>query len=217
MSTFTLQSACRLGVGVAVVALVTHTWLVMGLIVPVTVAGSSMAPTLLGPQRNYRCEVCQLEFAIGLDELPVDATAVCPTCRKWSAVAISDSLHGDRLFVDRTAFLLREPRRWEVVVFRSPDNPWELCVKRVVGLPGELIALSDGQIRINRKAIQSPQGFEYGWRYGDTSDAASGWQLGPGEYFVLGDNGAISADSRNWIARPGVDAKMLLGRPLGVR
>ena len=44
----TVSSICRLAVGVALVALVTHTWLVMGLVVPVTVAGSSMAPTLNG-------------------------------------------------------------------------------------------------------------------------------------------------------------------------
>ena len=43
------------------------------------------------------------------------------------------------------------------------------------------------------------------------------WTLGPSEYFVLGDNAAISADSRTWPSGPSVDAKLLIGKPLGVR
>ncbi len=212
-----LQTVCRLALGVAIVALLSHTWLVMGLIVPVTVSGSSMAPTLQGPHRNYRCSACQLHFAIGLDVLPADSMTVCPDCRIWSAAATSDVLRGDRLFIDRTAFAFRAPQRWQVVVLHLPDNPQELCVKRIVGLPGELISLQEGKICIQGKPIAPPHGIRYEIRYGDNQKLSSGWQLSPNEYFVLGDNAEISQDSRNWVAGPGIDAKMLLGRPLGVR
>ena len=55
---------------------------------------------------------------------------------------------GDRLLIDRTAYELRKPRRWEPVVFRSPDDG-QLTVKRVVGLPGETIELRDGDVWID--------------------------------------------------------------------
>src|SRR5262245_61261913 len=47
----------------------------------------------------------------------------------------------ERVFVDRTAFLFRSPHRWEVVVFRCPNSADEFCVKRIIGLPGETVAL----------------------------------------------------------------------------
>jgi hypothetical protein len=54
-------------------------------------------------------------------------------------------------------------------------------------------------------------------RPGDEPRLREGWQLGPTEYFVLGDNGAISDDSRSWPTGPGIDEKLLIGRPIGVR
>jgi signal peptidase I len=167
-----LRAAAELAIGVGVVALMLHTWFVMGFVVPVAVLGKSMEPTLNEPQR---------------------------------------------LLIDRTAFAWREPRRWEIVVFRSPQSAGELCVKRVVGLPGETVTIVDGRVRIDGEPVEMPSGLRFDRRYDDTADPQTGWRIGPYEYFVLGDNGAISDDSRNWRPRPGVDAKLLLGRPLGVR
>jgi signal peptidase I len=177
------REAFRLLVGVLVAALVTHTWLLMGLIVPVMVAGSSMAPTL---QDTHR------------------------------------------LLIDRTAFAFRQPQRWEVVVFRSPEDARQLCVKRIVGLPGETVSMVHGKVLINGQLIGDPRDTDYEIRYGDypqkiaPADGGNlavheGWQLGPSEFFVLGDNAAISDDSRSWWAGPGLDAKLLVGRPLGIR
>lgn len=217
MSKLTLYSVCRLAVGVGLVALVTHTWLVMGLVVPVIVAGSSMAPTLSGPHRDYRCDECREEFSVGLDQASPELVALCPRCGKLSVQAASHDIQGDRLIVDRTAFAFREPRRWEVVVFRSPVDAGALCVKRIVGLPGETVALIGSELRIDGQRINPPHDLRYEFRYGDEAKLADGWQLGPSEYFVLGDNAAISDDSRSWLADPALNAKLLLGRPLGVR
>jgi signal peptidase I len=212
-----LRSICRLAVGVCLVALVMHTWLLMGLVVPVTVAGSSMVPTLNGPHLEYRCDGCQQAFVVGLDQTSAELAAECPTCGRLSDNVVSRDLPGDRLLVDRTAFAFRSPRRWEVVVFRSPTDETALCVKRVVGLPGETVALAGGQLRIDGKPVAVPYELQYRLRYGDDNRLGEGWQLGPEDYFVLGDNAEISDDSRNWPGRPALDAKLLVGKPLGVR
>jgi signal peptidase I len=214
-----LRSAGQLGVGVFVAAIVIHTWLAMGLIVPVAVSGSSMAPTLVGPHQDYRCDACRSEFPVGIDQLPLDGMALCPKCGRRAAAAMnSRGRLGDRLIVDRTAYTFRAPRRWEVVVFRSPESAGELVVKRVVGLPGETVSLVDGTVWINGRIVRNPRNTDYEIRAGDRpAEGGNSWRLGPAEFFVLGDNAAISDDSRNWLAGGGLDAKLLVGKPLGVR
>ena len=211
-----IPAICRLAVGVALVALITHTWFVMGLVVPVTVAGSSMAPTLSGPRERFRCDACGKVFAVGIDQLASAAT-VCPDCDEWSNIRLLGSLNGDRLLVDRTAFFVRPPRRWEVAVFHSPLDDGQLCVKRVVGLPGETVAICDGAIHIDGQRVAAPVGNSFAPRYEDNPRLRDGCQLGPTEYFVLGDNATVSDDSRNWPTGPGLDEKLLVGRPIGVR
>ena len=80
----------------------------MGLIEPVTVAGSSMVPTLQ---------------------------------------------NGDRLWIDRASQIWRQPKRWEVVVARNPHEGAELCIKRIVGLPGERVALRDGNVLVDGAVV----------------------------------------------------------------
>jgi signal peptidase I len=217
MQTANFHSMCRLAVAVVLVALITHTWLVMGLVVPVVVAGSSMSPTLAGPHRDYRCAVCGKAFAVGLDQASPELVAVCPHCGKLAEGVAMRDVAGERMLVDRTAFVLRGPRRWEVVVFRSPSGTGELCVKRAVGLPGETVAIVEGGLLVDGKKLAPPAGLKYELRYGDEGELATGWRLGAAEYLVLGDNAEISDDSRSWPTGPGLAAELLVGKPLGVR
>lgn len=212
----TFPAICRLVVGVLLVALVMHTWFVMGLVAPVTVAGSSMAPTLSGPRQCYRCEACRREFAVGIDQL-ASVDAVCPECGNWSDLVDLGVAAGKRILVDRTAFVLRSPRRWEIAVFRSPVDANELCVKRIVGLPGEVVAINGDGVQINGQRVDPPKALHYQLRAGDEEQLGAGWRLGPGEYLALGDNAAISDDSRSWPTGPGLDENLLIGRPIGVR
>ncbi|MEX0641518.1 MAG: signal peptidase I [Pirellulales bacterium] len=155
MNSRTIRDVVHVAVGVVVVAAVLQTWLVLGWIVPVTVSGSSMAPALLGPHRLYRCNGCQAEFAVGLDQLPLGEYAMCTHCgQRRTTAAASPDRRGERIAVDRTAFAWREPHRWEVVVFRCPENASDLCVKRVVGLPGETISLDGGDVLIDGQVVR---------------------------------------------------------------
>jgi signal peptidase I len=211
-----VRSACRLAVGVALVAIALHTWLAMGLVIPVTVDGSSMAPTLEGPHWVYRCGACKEAFSIGFDQAAPNMAAECPSCGRLVESAVGSDAVGDRLIVDRTAYILRPPRRWEVVVFRSPVDGQSLSVKRVAGLPGETVSIVDGELRISGASVAGAT-VKYTLRYGDHEELRDGVQLGADEFFVLGDNEAISIDSRNWPTGPGLKAKLLLGKPLFVR
>ena len=100
--------------------------------------------------------------------------------------------------------LFGKPRRYDIVICRYPNRK-QLFVKRVIGLPGETIAMTDGQVLINGEILEerfpkrtTPRSFDE-------------IQLGENEYFVMGDNRPCSVDSRSIRVGP-IQEKMLLGR-----
>lgn len=122
--------------------------------------------------------------------------------------AMSPTLRpGDRFAAD---LLDRKPRRWDVVVLKSPTVPEVLWVFRVVGLPGEKVELKDGSVLIDGAAATPPATMpvrRYGTepvKYMPRLNGGSGapLQLGGDEYYVLGDNTEAANDSRYWEASP---------------
>jgi signal peptidase I len=119
----------------------------------------SMAPTLLGWHRELVCPDCEFPFDVGIDEEGHAGAAVCPNCgeaRLEPAAALECG--GDRVLVQKFLYDFRKPMRWEVAVFHYPGDPSQAYVKRVVGLPGESIRISDGDVyadgRILRKTLE---------------------------------------------------------------
>jgi len=110
----------------------------------------SMAPTLLGQHQEVVCSNCRFRFVLGVDEQGRSGRAVCPNCggHDYDASAAVTS-NGDRLLVHKFLFDLRGPRRWEVAVFQSRNEPNQAYVKRVVGLPGEMIQIRGGDLYID--------------------------------------------------------------------
>lgn len=95
---------------------------------------------------------------------------------------------GDQILVTR--YIAGAPQRGHVVVF---EQNGELMVKRVIGLPGDLIDSRLGRVRIGGYTLPEP----YVMRPAATGAIES--QLVPGDsYFVLGDHRDVSVDSRNW-------------------
>ena len=146
-----------------IMILIMRTWLVMGLITPVTVSGSSMAPTLVGPHIEMVCSKCQQTLCLAAQQLPTANLIHCPYCQQgrldWTHAG---SNPGTRLWIDRTLTGWRLPHRWEVVVFYSPWQNYTfhsskqgshetaaLCTKRVLGLPGEQLQLVAGDLWID--------------------------------------------------------------------
>jgi signal peptidase I len=101
---------------------------------------------------------------------------------------------GDHFFANKLAYLVGEPRRFDVVVFEDPTNAMRTFVKRVVGLPGDTVQIEDGRLQLNGSPIDERYATASGG--GPTADASGSWQVPAGEYFVLGDFRNASVDSR---------------------
>jgi signal peptidase I len=104
----------------------------------------------------------------------------------------------DYLIVDKLTYHLREPQRGEVIVFRPPFEERVYYIKRIVGLPLEKLIIEESKITIFNK--EHPQGFVLNEPYLQNHYTAGKIEvnLGPDEYFVLGDNREVSYDSRKW-------------------
>ncbi|MBI2594682.1 MAG: signal peptidase I [Candidatus Colwellbacteria bacterium] len=100
---------------------------------------------------------------------------------------------GDYVLVDKVSYYFRTLDRSEVVVFKNPENESEYFIKRIVGLPGEEMVISGGEVYINGKLLD-----ESYLPKDQTSSGESDFILGPDEYFVMGDNRLQSRDSRSW-------------------
>lgn len=105
--------------------------------------------------------------------------------------SMEPSLHeGERLVVSKLSYRFHPPDRGDVVVFRYPANRRLRFIKRVVGLPGEMVAIRDGKVTVDGRPLAEAY----------LNDLTLG-EFGPervpeGRVFVLGDNRANSRDSR---------------------
>jgi signal peptidase I len=111
--------------------------------------------------------------------------------------SMEPTLHnGQYLVVSKLAYWLRPPGRGDIVVFRPPNGASDDYIKRIVGLPGERVTVRDGEIRVDGAPLEEP----YIPKQGSYSGS---WELGPDQYFVLGDNRSNSSDSHTWGTLPG--------------
>lgn len=98
---------------------------------------------------------------------------------------------GDQIVVTR--YFRSAPERGDVIVFHSPFDPNELMVKRVIGVPGDLVDSRLGRVRIGGHTLPEPYVLQ------PAASGAIASQVIPADsYFVLGDNRDDSLDSRSW-------------------
>ena len=116
-----------------------------------------------------------------------------------SGASMEQTFHtGEYLIVDQLTYHARTAKRGEVVVFRYPKDPSKFFIKRVIGVPGDTIAIEGNTVRITNAAY--PNGFILDEPYiaKMTPGPAITETLGEREYFVMGDNRDQSSDSRVW-------------------
>lgn len=101
---------------------------------------------------------------------------------------------GQYLIINNVSYMLDEPQRGDVIVFRHPQNDLNL-IKRVVGLPGDHIEIRDQRVFVNDVPLDEP--------YIEAPPSYSGsWDVPKEEFFVLGDNRNNSSDSHSWSFLP---------------
>jgi signal peptidase I len=145
-------------------------------------------------------------------------------------------LVGDRLLIDKFSFRNgykrgiplapeRDIKRGDIVVFKFPNNPDTLYVKRAIGLPGEELEIRGGTVHINGSPLDEPykvhrdsaldegRNFPHDPHRGDRRDNTNPITIPDDSYFVMGDNRDDSADSRYFGFLP---RSHIVGRPLVV-
>jgi signal peptidase I len=99
---------------------------------------------------------------------------------------------GEFVLVNRLAYRLGTPQRGDIIVFHFPLDPSSQdLIKRVIGLPGDVVRVNAGVVTVNGQPLQEP--------YIAAAPMYSGeWIVPPDELFVLGDNRNDSSDSHAW-------------------
>lgn len=115
-----------------------------------------------------------------------------------TAVVISGSMKptlqvGSRVIVDHRDVLHGTWKRDDIVVFNDPPNwPPDTYIKRIIAVPGDVIQIVNGVVVLNGKVLSEPfiASKEIRENFGP-------WQMGPHQYFMMGDNRNDSEDSRD--------------------
>ncbi len=115
---------------------------------------------------------------------------------------------GQYLIIDEISYRLNDPQREDVVVFRYPNDTKKFFIKRIIGLPDEIIDIKGSSITVTNK--EHPNGLKLEQPYvKNTTENNIHFELKSDEYFVMGDNRPASSDSRYWGAVP---RKLLVGK-----
>lgn len=101
------------------------------------------------------------------------------------------------LIIDELSYRFHAPTRGDIVVFRYPNDPKQFFIKRVIGLPGETVEISGGQVKIYNDAY--PNGIvlnEMGYLDQEFTATTRTVTLKSDEFYIMGDNRIASLDSR---------------------
>ncbi len=151
---------------------------------PFQVPTGSIAPAVMGNRRVCTCPHCGMIVDVGRCAADRDghggqrcyARSCCPNCGQ-SPLPVGDVAEtaGDHILVNKAAFVARQPRRWEVIVFRLFGI---VFIKRVAALPGEAVLVKDGDVYIDGRLAR--KSFAQAWAmrvpvFVQRCRPASGW------------------------------------------
>ena len=116
----------------------------------------SMAPTLYGRHKEVTCTGCGMPYTVGASQEVFQDSGIinpagrvesstCPNCRFRNEVLNDPVFNGDRIVVNKQ---ISDFRRFDVVVFKNPEEPYVNYIKRLVGLPSETIQFRQGDVYV---------------------------------------------------------------------
>lgn len=138
---------------------------------------------------------------------------------------------GDRVFGSRLAYKFSDPERYDIIIFRYPDDESQLFIKRIIGMPGETVVITDGDVYVidgttdtagvdDEALMNDPDMFGNAKLLDDSfcpedplggGDRDGVFRVPEGHYFVMGDNRNHSNDARFW-HNSYVSEKKILGK-----
>lgn len=136
-----------------ILAFVFRAYIVEAFVIPT----GSMAPTLLGRHIRLVCHQCGYQFVTDTPHNPQAGSTLqgdghkvsCPMCHYVTHLPDGTAISaGDRILVQKYIYTLNEPRRWDVIVFKSPKRPNINFIKRLVGLSNERLWIVEGNIYV---------------------------------------------------------------------
>jgi signal peptidase I len=130
----------------------------------------------------------------------IPSSSMEPTLRCARPAAGCEATFSDRVIANRLAYRFRDPHRSEIVVFKAPPAAEQRCteggtfVKRLIGLPGEVVSEQDGYVYVDGRKLDEPY-----VQPARRDHLTQTWPRIPeGQYFMMGDNRVDSCDSRQW-------------------
>ncbi len=155
--------------------------------------------------------ICVLLTVFNIKTFFMDIFQV-PTASMEPTIMAGDYIVGKK-------YVSEEPKRAEVIVFDHEEDGKETkLVKRIIGLPGEVVGVIDGQVYINGTMLDESSYISSDWSNwtDDEGNSTAYYEVPENSYFVMGDNRLVSYDSRYWgfVPREDVIAKVYAVLPI---
>lgn len=170
------------------------------------------SPEVLSPESSIREDKNVLWYAVVALGLALFIRFFVATPYMVSGSSMEHTFENlDYLIIDRLTYTMSDPKRGDVVVFTQPQAHSRDLIKRIVGLPGETVVIRGNEVSIIN--AENPDGTVLNEPYltAENYGGINNMQvtLKENEYYVLGDNRRVSADSRMWGPLPKTD---IIGR-----
>ncbi len=133
----------------------------------------------------------------------IPSGSMIPTLKIGDHILVNKFIYGTKIpFTDRIIFSLKKPERGDIIVFKFPEDEKKDFIKRLIGLPGDVIEIKNKRVYVNGSTLEESYA-----AHTDTIVYPTGIQprdnFGPvvvpqDSYFVMGDNRDSSLDSRYW-------------------
>lgn len=153
-------------------------------------------PTI-GAVAVFLLEIIQIVIISAAIVIPIRYFLIQPFNVKGASME-PNFYDNEYLIIDELSYRMRAPERGEIIVFRYPRDPSQFFIKRVIGLPGETVEVSDQHVTIYNDASPNGTVLKEAYLPNTPTEGKKKITLSEDEVYVLGDNRGESLDSRSF-------------------